>query len=287
MPPNQPPAVAVTGATGRLGGRIARRLAELSVPQLMLVRDPSRAPQLPSATAHQAGFTDRAAIAEGLKGIQTVLMVSASETPDRLSQHKAFVDAVAESDAQHVVYISFVNAAPDATFTLARDHWATEEHLRGSGLAYTFLRDNFYADFMPALIGTDDVIRGPAGQGRVAAVAQDDIAEAAAHVLANPAAHAHRTYDLTGPHALTLDDVAAELTAATGRSITYHPETVDEAYDSRRPSGEPQWQLDAWVSTYTAIAAGELEHVSSDVPTLIGRPATALSDLLSRGESTY
>ena len=68
-------------------------------------------------------------------------------------------------------------------FTLARDHWATEQHIRGSGLPFTFLRDNLYADFLPFMVGDDGVIRGPAGDGRAALVAQDDIADAAVAVL--------------------------------------------------------------------------------------------------------
>ena len=100
-------------------------------------------------------------------------MVSASESADRVAQHVAFIDAAARAGVGHVVYISFFGAAPDATFTLARDHYATEEHLRASGMDFTFLRDNLYADFLPALVGDDGVIRGPAGRGRVAAVAQD------------------------------------------------------------------------------------------------------------------
>jgi NAD(P)H dehydrogenase (quinone) len=69
---------------------------------------------------------------------------------------------------------------PTATFTLARDHWHTEQHIRASGMAYTFLRDNVYADLFRYLAGDDGVLRGPAGQGRVAGVAQDDIADVAA-----------------------------------------------------------------------------------------------------------
>jgi uncharacterized protein YbjT (DUF2867 family) len=124
------------------------------------------------------------------------------------------------------------------------------------------------------------VIRGPAGDGRVAAVAQDDIAEVAALVLREPAAHAGRSHDLTGPQALTLAEVATILTAATGRPVTYHPETVEEAYASRASYGAPGWLLDAWVSTYTAIAAGEMAAVSSAVPDLTGHPARTLEQVL-------
>lgn len=179
-----------------------------------------------------------------------------------------------------MAYISFYGAAPDATFTLARDHWHTEQHIRASGLPFTFLRDNLYADFMPALVGEDGVIRGPAGDGRAAVVAQDDIADAAVAVLRDPGPHAGRAYELTGPQALTLTDVAATIAAASGRPVSYHPETVEEAYASRAPYGAPEWQLDAWVSTYTAIADGSLAQVTTAINDLTGHPATPLQQVL-------
>ena len=124
------------------------------------------------------------------------------------------------------------------------------------------------------------MIRGPAADGRVAMVAQDDIADVAVAVLRDPAAHAGRTYDLTGPEELTLTEVAAVLTAVTGRAVSYVPETLEEAFASRASYGAPDWQVEAWVSTYTAIAAGELAGVSSAVPDLLGRPATTLEQVL-------
>ena len=101
-----------------------------------------------------------------------------------------------------LVYLSFLNAAPDATFTLARDHWATEEHIRATGLAWTFLRMNLYMDFIPRMVGEDGVIRGPAGDGRVSAILRDDVAAAAAAVLTSDG-HDGATYDLTGPSSFT------------------------------------------------------------------------------------
>ncbi|MGY1604263.1 SDR family oxidoreductase [Geodermatophilus sp. SYSU D00815] len=271
--------VAVTGATGRLGGRVARRLAAAGVSQRLLVRDPARAPRLPGADVVPASYGDAAAVRAALAGLPTVLMVSASETPDRVDQHRTFVDAAAAAGVRHLVYVSFYGAAPDATFTLARDHWATEEHVRARGLRWTFLRDNLYADFFPQMVGADGALRGPAGDGRVAAVAQDDVADAAVAVLRDPAAHSGRTYDLTGPEALTLAEVAEVLTRATGRAVSYVRETVEEAYASRAAYGAPGWQVDAWVSTYTAIAAGELAGVSTAVPDLTGHPARGLEQV--------
>jgi NAD(P)H dehydrogenase (quinone) len=272
--------LAVTGSTGNVGGRVARLLSAAGVPQRLVVRDPARAPTLDGATVARAQYGDRSAAEAALDGVDTLFMVSASESADRLDQHRTFIDAAAAAGVGHLVYISFYGATPDATFTLARDHWATEQHIRDRGLRYTFLRDNLYADFVPALVGPDGVIRGPAGDGRVAVVAQDDIAEAAVAVLRDPGPHAGRTYELTGPEALTLTEVAATVTAITGRPVSYSPETIEEARASRAGYGAPDWQLDAWVSTYTAIADGSLAAVTTAVPDLTGRPATPLAQVL-------
>ncbi|MEV8508278.1 SDR family oxidoreductase [Actinoplanes sp. NPDC051475] len=271
------PTTVVSGATGRLGGRVAARLDR---PQRLLVRDAARAPRIAGAEVAEADYGDPAAVRAALKGAGTVLMVSASESLDRVDRHRAFVDAAAAAGVAHLVYTSFAGARPDATFTLARDHWATEEHIRASGLPFTFLRDNLYADFVPGLAGEDGVIRGPGGDGRAAVVAQDDIADAIVAVLRDPGPHAGRTYDLTGPEALTFAEMAAALTEATGYEFRYHDETVEEAYASRASYGAPPWQVDAWVSTYTAVAAGELAIVDPAIEQLTGRRARTLAELL-------
>ena len=274
--------IVVSGATGRLGGRIARRLAGAGLAQCLLVRDPARAPRLTGAEVAQAEYGDRDALRPALEGAGTVLMVSASETPDRVERHRSFVDAAVDAGVPHLLYTSFVSAAPDSVFTLARDHWATEDHIRASGLPFTFLRDNLYADFIPFMVGDDGVIRGPAGDGRAAVVAQDDIADAAVAVLRDAAPHAGRTYDLTGPEALSFAEIAATMTIVTGHPVSFHDETIDEAYASRAAYGAPRWQVDAWVSTYTSVASGELSAVSTAVPELTGHPATTLATLLTR-----
>lgn len=274
--------IAVTGATGRLGSRVARRLADAGVAQRLLVRDPSRAPRLPSATVAPAAYDQPDAVRRALHGVRTVLMVSAAETPDRVEQHQTFVDAALAAGVDHVVYTSFYGAAPAATFTLARDHWATEQHIGETGMSSTFLRDNLYADFVPALVGADGAIRGPAADGRVSVVALDDIADVATAVLRAPAEHRGVTYDLTGPDALTLGDAARIVSDVTGRAVTYERETVEEAYASRARYGVQDWQLDAWVSTYTAIAEGQLDGVSTAVHDVTGHRPTPLAEVLRR-----
>jgi NAD(P)H dehydrogenase (quinone) len=275
------PTLAVTGSTGNLGGLVARQLAEAGSPQRLLVRDAARAPELAGAVPVVCAYTDTGRAKAALEGVKTLFMVSAAEAEDRLQQHYAFVDAAMVAGVQHIVYTSFFGAAPDSTFTLGRDHYATEEWIKASGMDYTFLRDNFYLDFLPLLAGEDGVIRGPAGDGVMAAVARDDIARSAVTVLRDPALHVGRTYNLTGPEDISLARAAELLTAGTGRTITFHNETLAEAYASRASYGAPPWQVDAWVSTYTAIAAGELAGPTSAVHELTGREPLSLAEFLA------
>lgn len=273
--------LAVTGSTGALGQLVARALSEQGIEQCLLVRDVSRAPELPGATPVLFAYDDHDLARSALAGVDTLFMVSGAEAVDRLAQHRTFVDAAAAAGVRHIVYTSFFGAAPDCTFTLARDHWATEEHIRASGMDFTFLRDNFYLELMPHLVGEDGVLRGPAGEGRVSAVSRADIARCAVAALLDPTKHAGSTYDLTGPEALTFTEVAAILSALTGRAVSFHDETLEEAYASRLRWPAEQWEYDAWVSTYTAVARGELAAVSDDVRLLTGRDPVSLETLLT------
>jgi NAD(P)H dehydrogenase (quinone) len=273
--------LAITGSTGRLGGRVARRLSELGVAHRLVVRDPARAPALPGTHTAACDYGDDAAARTALSGADTVFMVSAAETPDRVRQHFTFIDAAVAVGVQRIVYVSFFGASATATFTLARDHWATEEHLRSAGVAHTIMRDNLYADFAPHLLGADGNIRGPAADGRVAVVAQADIADVAVAVLTGDGAYDGRTLHLTGPAALTMYQIAGILSDHLGRTVSYIPETIEEAYDSRASYGAPPWQVEAWVSTYTAIAAGELARVTGDIPEVTRHPARSLQEVLA------
>lgn len=275
------PGLGVTGSTGGLGGMVARELAALGSTQRLLVRDPARAPELDGATPAVCSYTDTAAARQALDGVKVLFMVSAAETQDRVQQHTAFIDAAAGAGVQHVVYTSFYGAAPDATFTLARDHYATEEHIRASGMDFTFLRDNLYLDFVPGFVGSDGVIRGPAGDGRVSAVSRDDVAAVAARVLTG-SGFSGATYDLTGPRAFTLGEAAAVLTEAWGRKVRYEPETMDDAYRSRESYGAPAWEVAGWVTSYAAIASGELSHVSTAVRDITGQAPISLEEYVGR-----
>ncbi|MFB9181554.1 NAD(P)H-binding protein [Dactylosporangium sucinum] len=240
--------IAVTGANGAVGRRVLERL-----------------PEARGLTRQDAEYRDTDAMARALRGVTTLLLVSGRESKDRVAEHKSAVDGAVRANVQRIVYLSFYGAAPDCTFTFARDHWHTEEHIKRSGLRWTFVRDNLYLEMIPRFAGADGVIRGPAGDGRVAAVSYEDVAESVKSVLI--ADHDNATYSLTGPEAFTLHE------AAEAFGLRYHPETIEEAHAWRQ--GAP-FEVEGWVTSYTAIAAGELAGVTDHVEQLTGRKPRGL-----------
>lgn len=275
----------VTGSTGELGGMVARELSDQGTPQCLLVRDLSSAPSIEHSTVRRFDYADPRLTKAALGGVHTVFMVSGNDH-ERLAKHKAFVDTARDAGVRHIVYTSFLGAAPDAIFTFSHDHFATEEYIAQSGVHWTFLRNNLYLDSIEGFVGADDVIRGPAGEGLVSLVARADIARTAAAVLRDPAAHRGRTYNLTGREALTLPQIAAIIALHRGTHVRFHNETVAEAYASRARADVARSTLDGWISSYRAIAAGDLAEVSRDIECITGHAPMTLSEFFgARGPS--
>ncbi|GLW89834.1 SDR family oxidoreductase [Actinokineospora globicatena] len=281
------PVIAITGATGNIGGRVARLLSAKGATQRLLSRDPGALPALPGATAVRgAEYADGPALREAFTGADTLLLVSARESANRVHEHKTAIDAAVAAGVGRIVYTSFLGAAPDCTFTFGQDHWHTEQHLKATGVPFVVLRDSMYASGIPAMAGTEGVLRGPAGQGRVSVVALDDVAAVAAELLLDPA-HDGQVLDVTGPEAITFAEGARILSEVAGREVRYEEETEDEAYASRAHYDAPEFEVAGWVTSYTAIAAGELATVSDTVERVTGRPAQTFQEYLRANPDSY
>jgi NAD(P)H dehydrogenase (quinone) len=169
-------------------------------------------------------------------------------------------------------------------FTLVRHHSATEQAIDATGLRWTALRHSMYADFVPFFAvpeGDGAVIAAPAGNGRAGFVSRDDCADVGAAVLLDASgATDGQALDVTGPEALSMADAAAVLADVIGRPVRYENQTTEEAWATRRPSGHPDWEVEGWVTSYLAIAAGELATVSDVVPRLTGHPARTVAEHL-------
>src|SRR5947209_1109007 len=158
------PLIGVTGSTGQLGGRVATRLAALGQPQRLIVRNLAYAPQLPGAEIVQAAYEDGPSMRTALSGVQTLFLVSGWGA-GRMEQHYSAIDVAVAAGVERIVYTSFLAAAPRATFTHAREHHLTEQHIRASGRRYTFLRPSFYLERAPRWFSEEGVVRGPGDNG--------------------------------------------------------------------------------------------------------------------------
>ncbi|RDF11318.1 SDR family oxidoreductase [Haemophilus paraphrohaemolyticus] len=278
--------IAITGTSGNIGGMVARHLNSRSLPLILPLRNPAKAPDLTNCEARRFAYGDLELAKQALNGVDVLFMVSAAESLTREQEHLTLVQAASEAGVKHMVYLSFAQAALDSIFTLARTHAVTENVIRQTNMCYTFLRDNFYSEMMATIANADGIIAGPAEDGRVACVSQRDVAQAAANVIADIECGNHRhdnqTYTLTGSQSLSCAEIAAVLTEITGKPHRYHNETVEEAFAIRKAeySDMPDWQIEAWVSTYTAIAKGELAAVSDDLPQLLGRTPLNFEDVV-------
>lgn len=280
------PLLAVTGVSGGIGSRVAHRLSHEGCNLRLIARDPAKVDDFPREQVVAADYDDEGSMQEALADVVNMLFVSGREHPDRLSQHEKVVAAAASAGVRKIAYTSFLGAGPEATFTLARQHYQTERFIRSSGAEYVFLRDSLYTDYIPHLVGADGVIRGPAGSGRVSFVTRDDIADAAAAVMTTDVFDG-QTFDITGPEAITLSNAAAVLSEFAGREISYVPETIEEAYASRAHYGAPDWEVEGWVTSYQAIANEEMETVSNSVATLAFHSPLSVREFLAANPASY
>ncbi|MGK2877117.1 MAG: SDR family oxidoreductase [Solirubrobacterales bacterium] len=266
------PLIAITGATGVVGGLTAERLADGGANLRLIVREAASAPKIAGvdlATASDYSATDE--MTEALKGADTLFLVSARESENRLEQHYSAIDAAAAAGVSRVIYTSICGAASNAAFTLARDHYATEQAIIQSGMAYVFQRQNAYTDFLPVLAGPDGIMRGPGGDGKLVPVTRSDVADVAVRLLTDDSRDGD-TFNISGPERVSLRHIANRLTALTGKLFEYQQESEEDAYESRSHFGAPDWQVEAWVSTYLAIADGEFDIQTESTELLTGHP---------------
>ena len=276
------PKIAVTGVTGNLGGMVSELCKKNGIEVRNLARNVEKAEKLRFSNVFKSSYDKSADTVKSLEGIEVLFMVSGSENPNRVQQHKDFIDAAKVAGVSHVIYLSFYNASKNSIFTLGRDHYATEEYIKENGFKYTFLRDNFYADFFVDLCRKYGEIKGPAGNGKVSAVVRSDVSEVAAKILENPGKWENQTLNMTGPEELSMAEIVKAVSEYFGKEIKYIEETVEEAYESRKIWKAEQWEYDSWVSTYTAIAENEQSGISNDIEKVLGRKATSLAEYLKK-----
>lgn len=257
--------VVITGAAGHVGGLTARALAERGISTRLFGRDPDRLPALPGAEQSVGSYGDRDSLAAALGEGDRVFMVSIHAPFDeRVALHRSFVEVAARAGVAQLVYLSFVNAAEDAIFAMARSHGVTERLVRESGLPYTFIRTAMYMDNLPGWFDAEGVARGPGGSGRQSFSYRPDVAHVIASVLTEPG-HEGAAYDATSRESLSIAELAAAASTATGDEYRYEEQERDALIADRRGLGWAEWEVEASVTAWDALRAGALDVVSNAI----------------------
>ena len=280
--------IAITGATGHLGRLVVESLLARGADAgdlVAVVRDPAKAADLAAkgVQVRTADYTDRAALESALTGVDKLLLVSSSEVGQRLSQHTNVIEAAEAAGVAFVAYTSVLDAANSA-LTLAQEHKATEEVLAASGIEHALLRNGWYwENYTTDLAGAIErgVLAGAAGDGRVAAAARADYAEAAAVVLLADG-QAGKVYELGGDERLTLAELAGKISDAAGKTVVYQDLSEDRFGAVLESAGLPAVYAGMLANSDAGIKAGALDTTSGDLQTLIGRSSTPVAEVLRR-----
>src|SRR3954467_3712422 len=285
--------IVVTGATGQLGRLVVEGLLKKVAPAEVVaaVRDPGKAAEFAArgVQVRRADYDDPASLAAAFAGADKVLLISSSTPGGRLAQHEAVVTAAREAGVGHLAYTSVLYA--DTTkLSLAPDHKATEEAVRASGLPFTFLRNGWYTENYAQTIAQALAVgsfAGAAGDRRLGAVPRLDFAEAAVEVLTGEG-HEGQVYELAGDEPFSYTDLAAAVTAASGKEVTYQNLTVEQyrkvlvGAGLPAPAGARPGPAAAMLpAADRGIADGELSSTSGDLSRLIGRPTTPLAEAVT------
>ncbi len=267
--------ILISGATGNVGSELVKILMRKGQKFRAMVRSPEKAGALasmPGAELVQGDFDNERTLANALEGIERAFLVTNSSERAELQQ-RAFVDAARRAGVRHIVKLSQWAADHTSPVRFLRYHASVEAAIRDSGMQFTFLRPNL---FMQGLLGFRQTITAngqffaAAGDARISAIDVRDLAEVAAAALVEPR-HEDKVYNLTGPEALTHEEMAAQLASALGRPISFINVTPEAMREALLAAGLPRWQAEGLIEDYAHYRRGEAATVTSGVRDATGR----------------
>jgi len=280
--------IVVTGATGALNGATVDHLLDrMPASEIVVaVRDPTKTQRFVDRgiTVRRGDYADPDSLPGAFQGADQLLLVSSSDPgADAVSLHRTAIEAAVTARVGRILYTSHQGAAPDTPFGPGRDHAATEQLLAGSGVAWTSLRNGFYAHSLNFLMGPwreTGVITVPA-DGPVSWTAREDAAEAAAVILASNGAYEGPT-TLTASTAPTFEDIAVIATEITGRDITSVVVDHDQWVAALVAAGQQEFVARFLLGMYQAAHEGYFAGVDPLLGNLLGREPRTVRDLLAQ-----
>lgn len=267
--------ILVIGATGRTGGEMTRQLRAANIPTRAMVRNLDRAKSLEDLGVRvcEGDLAKRDSVERALDGVEGVFL-AASNSPSQVSWYENVFDAAKSAGGIRIVKVSGFTASPTAPALGHRIHGQTDEMLRASVLPFTILRPNVF--FQNILQMADEIRRSgqfsrPAGDAPISMIDVVDIAAAAKTVLATDD-HLGKTYDLTGPEALSYHDAARILSGVLDRTVQYVSVSVGEAVENMVRAGLGEAEARQRAETQSQFATGVYAPITEDLPPLLDRP---------------
>lgn len=282
--------IIVTGATGHFGKATISHLLKKGVPAntiTALVRDEAKGMQLKEKGINIkiGDYDDYQSLVEAFKDADKLLLVSGNDLEKRAAQQINAVKAAKEAGVKFIIYTSFERKNETATSpiaVLAKSHIDTENSIKASGIPYTILRNGLYADVLPMFMGEQVLEKGiffPAGEGKVAFAARDEMAEAAANILAAEG-HAGKEYIIAGNENHSFGDIAGLLSQLTGKDVSYISPAAKDYAGTLQAAGLPAGAVALFAGFAEAVKQGEFYTERSDLEFLLGRKPAPLADYL-------
>jgi len=276
--------IAITGATGQLGHLAIEKLKERTEKEnlIALVRNTEKAKDL-GIEARLFDYAKPELLADSLKGVDYLFLISSSEVGQRETQHKNVINAAKDAGVKWIVYTSLLHAST-SEMALAPEHVATEKALQESGITYTILRNGWYtenyAGSIPGSIQAGAFI-GSAENGKISSSTREDYAEAAANVLTTEG-HENKIYELAGDIAYTLADLAAEVSKQIGKEIPYVNLSEADFTAALVKIGLPEGFAQILADSDAKAAHGALFSDDKTLSKLLDRPTTLLEEVVKK-----
>jgi uncharacterized protein YbjT (DUF2867 family) len=290
--------ILVTGATGLAGAAVLREFVQNRHPVRALVRSRAKARALqafPTVEVVEGDMTRPETLQAALSGVDRVLLIS---SPDQqmTERQSTFIDAAKKADVRHIVKFSGLSAADvDTPFVFGSMHAEIERYLEGSGLAWTHLRPSqFMTEYLrevPTILAQGGLFL-PLEDAKLAPVDVADIAKAAFALLTTPG-HEARSYAMSGPEALSMEEVAEQISAAIGRTVRYVPITREQRKQALLAAGVPSFSAEALDVQAGERLKGMEATVHPETHTALGIAPTPFAEFARRhagaflGESVY
>ena len=275
--------ILVTGATGTTGSELVKQLSNKGAHVRAFVRnlDKAKALEGPNVEIAKGDLDDVASIDAAMKGVERVFVLSSSD-PKQADLQGNVVKAANRAGVKRIVKMGALGTAPDSHIGLARSHAQTEKEIEDSGIAHTFLRPSLFMQFAfmnAPTVMSDGAFYGTFRDGKISMVDVRDIAAVAAVALTEDG-HTGKAYTITGPEALSMDDVAGKIGNAIGKTVKYVDVPPEASRKAMLDNGVPDWLADDLLKLGDVFAAGHASEVHPTVEQVTGTKARSFDQFI-------